>query len=375
MSALSRSSGPEFLVVALSGRALASAAARAGRRVAVVDLFADDDTRRLAVDAIRVAGSPGTGFDPAALAVACRRFPGLPLLPGAGFEHATALLARIARGRPLLGTPPDAVRAIKDPRRFARLLARLGVPHPETRLDAPARPRGWLTRQRGGAGGEHIRHGVRHGTDRYFQRIVPGTPHAVALLGDGKRARAISISAQWPDPAPGTPFRYGGAVAPAGLPPAMVRRLADAAETVAGAAGLVGLGSADFLVDDDGVFTLLEINPRPGATLDILDRPGTPPARTAFALHLAACAGRLPARSAVLDGPALAAAVVYARAPAIVPARMRWPALTADLEPPGSRLRRGAPVCTVMAQGATPQRAREAVARKALAVQARLDYS
>jgi len=375
MATSSISSGPAFLVVALSGRALASAARRAGRSVAVVDLFADDDTRRLAVDAIRVAGSPRTGFDTLALEAACRRFPGLSLVPGPGFEHAPTLLARIARGRRLLGTPPDAVRAIKDPMRFARLLARLGVPHPETRLDRPARPRGWLTRQQGGAGGEHIRRGVQPGADRYFQRVVQGIPYAVALLADGKRARAITVSAQWPDPAPGTPFRYGGAVAPAGLPPAVARRLVDAAEAVAAAAGLVGLGSADFLVNEAGGFTLLEINPRPGATLDILDRPGTPPGRTVFALHLAACAGRLPSRSASLDGPALAATVVYARARARVPRGMRWPALTADLEPAGSQLQHGGPVCTVMAQGATPQRARAAVARKALAVHARLDYA
>ena len=369
------SDSPEFLIVALSGRALASAAQRAGRRVAVVDLFADDDTRRLAVDTVRVAGRLGTGFDAGALQDACRRFPGLPLVPGAGFEHAPHLLARIARGRRLLGTPPATVRTLKDPLRFARLLARLGVPHPETRLDRPPVARGWLTRQRGGAGGEHIRRGVHPGASRFFQRIVPGAPYAVALLGDGRRARAIAISAQWPDPAPGNPFRYGGAVAPTDLPPAVARRLIDAAEAVASAAGLVGLGSADFLVDGEGGFTLLEINPRPGATLDILDRPGAPPARTVFALHLAACAGRLPARPPSPGGPALAAAVVYARPRASVPQDMRWPMLTADLEPAGSRLRRGAPVCTVMAQGATPGRARAALARKALAVQTRLDYA
>ena len=58
-----------------------------------------------------------------------------------------------------------------------------------------------------------------------------------------------------------------------------------------------------------------------------------------------------------------------------LPQNMRWPALTADIEPAESRLRRGAPVCTVMAQGATVSRARTAVARKALAVLARLDYA
>lgn len=362
---------PEFLLVALSGRALASAAARAGRRVIVIDLFADDDTRLLAVEAVRVAGSPATGFDVDALLGAAKGFPGLPLVPGVGFEHAPDLLGRIARRRRLLGTPPAAVRAIKNPLRFARTLARLGIPHPETRLYKPATPRGWLTRLRGGAGGEHIRRGLHPGPGAYFQRIVAGTPYAVALLGDGQRARAIAISAQWPDPTRRHPFRYGGAVAPADLPPVVAHRLVDAAETAGGACGLVGLGSADFLVDDDGRLALLEINPRPGATLDVLDRPDT---RGVFALHLAACAGRLPGRG-LLRGRAMAAAVVYAEKRARVPDDMRWPPMTADLEPTGSALQRGGPVCTVMARSRTPAHARAAVARKALAVQARLDYA
>jgi hypothetical protein len=152
--------------------------------------------------------------------------------------------------------------------------------------------------------------------------------------------RAIAISAQWPDPAPGNPFRYGGAVAPTDLPPAVARRLIDAAEAVASAAGLVGLGSADFLVDGEGGFTLLEINPRPGATLDILDRPGAPPR-----------AHRLRAASRGLCGAAAGKAAIAWRAcagrrgglrpppRASVPQDMRWPMLTADLEPAGSRLR------------------------------------
>lgn len=368
-------SAPEFLVVALSARILASAAQRAGRRVAAVDLFADDDTRHVATEALRVPGGLDTGFDPAALLDACRRFPGLPLVPGAGFERTPGLLARIARGRRLLGTPPATVRAIKDPLRFARLMARLAVPHPEIRLDPPTTARGWLTRLRGGAGGEHIRRGVHRGPDRYFQRVAPGTPHAVALLGDGRRARAIAISAQWPNPTPRAPFRYGGAVAPAALSEPLARRLADAGETAAGAAGLVGLGSADVLVDADGNFVLLEINPRPGSTLDVLDPPGTPRARTVFALHLQACAGRLPRASLRLGGSALAAAVVFADRACCVPSGMRWPQGSADLNPAGQPIGNNAPVCTVTAHAGTPARARAAVARKALAVQARLDYA
>jgi hypothetical protein len=368
---------PEFLVVAISGRAIAAAAARAGRRVAVIDLFADDDTRRLATSVLRVAGDPLAGFDPAALARAVARFPGLPLVPGTGFEGNPALLGRIARGRRLLGTPPAALRALKDPLGFARLLARLGVPHPETRPAAPRDTDGWLMRRSGGWGGLHVRHAARAAPAAgvYYQRFHPGRAVGVAFVADGSHARVIDLSEQWAAPARGAPFRYGGAVAPARLAPATARRLTDAAETAAGAGGAVGLGSADFLVAEDESFVLLEINPRPGATLDLLDRRDPPRAGTALALHLAACNGNLPAARRGSGGPAMAAAVVYVDRRARIPPKIRWPAGAADLSPAGTRLVRGAPVCTVTAQGATPAHARAAVGRKALAVLARLDYA
>ena len=40
-------------------------------------------------------------------------------------------------------------------------------------------------------------------------------------------------------------------------------------------AGLLGLCSADFIRSEDG-YWLVEINPRPGATLDIFDSPEAP---------------------------------------------------------------------------------------------------
>ena len=65
--------------------------------------------------------------------------------------------------------------------------------------------------------------------------------------------------------------------------------LAAAAERIAEATPLVGLNSVDFLVDGNE-FWILEINPRPGATLDIFE----PPEGSLFALHMAACEGELP---------------------------------------------------------------------------------
>ena len=119
----------------------------------------------------------------------------------------------------------------------------------------------------------------------YFQRARRRRTSLVLFLADGAQARVLGASRQWPAPAPGEPFRYGGCVRPrgrcAGGRPARRggryarRRLRH----------LVGLNSLDFLVEGDG-FDLIEINPRPGATLDIFDRDGL-----LFRLTCDACRG------------------------------------------------------------------------------------
>src|SRR5258708_5557624 len=129
-STSSRSMRPA-LIAALSGRALAAAAARAGERAIVLDLFADRDTARHADACLAVPRGPrGFARDAVLAAVARRAGEVRGLVYGAGFEHDPALLGDIAALVPLLGNPPATVATAKDPLAFAALLARLGLPHP-----------------------------------------------------------------------------------------------------------------------------------------------------------------------------------------------------------------------------------------------------
>jgi predicted ATP-grasp superfamily ATP-dependent carboligase len=119
---------------------------------------------------------------------------------------------------------------------------------------------------------------------------------------------------------------------------------------------LEGLGSADFLVSD-GEAALLEINPRPGATLDIFDSDDMP----LMAVHVdAVVAHRLPAAPLSLDG-ARAAAIVYASESVSVPEGMVWPAWTADRPRCGERIDKNRPICTVWARSSTKVEARRLV--------------
>ena len=275
------------------------------------------------------------------------------LILGSGFEDAPDLIGRLAARHRLIGASAETVSTLKAPLAFAALCTRLGVPHPAVATDPPPDPRAWLLKRAGGSGGNHIRAATRSPAPQghYFQQRVPGRPHALNFLADGRTIRILAVTEQWCAPSPIRPFRYAGALArgageaPA-LPVALVDAIAAGTERIVAATGLRGLASADLLVEGSA-WWLTEINPRPGATLDILDRRGIP----LLPAHIAASLGTMPD-----PGPhpadAAAAQICYAdRELAPVP-DLEWPDCVRDRPCPGSVVRRDAPLCTVLAEGA-----------------------
>jgi predicted ATP-grasp superfamily ATP-dependent carboligase len=361
------------LICALSGRALAQAARAAGYLPIVLDAFGDLDMRAAAAAWARVPVDARWRFRRGALLAAARLLapPDAPLVWGSGFERTPGLLAELAEGRPLWGTPPAVVRALKDPLRFAALARQVGVAHPVTRT-LPPEPRasGWLLKRAGAAGGGHVRRaagGTRRPLGRgwYWQREVPGRPVSALVVADGCGAvRVLGISEQWNAPWRGRRFRFGGVAAPAMLPVATRERLCRDAALLAVAAGVRGLASVDALATPDGWIDVLEINPRPGASLDAY---GHAFGMNLFRLHREACAGRLP-ETWTVDGGAAGSLIVYARRRVRIDPGAEWPAWSADRTPHGTLVAAGGPVCSVLATGADADEVRRRLARRASAI-------
>ncbi|MEW5708123.1 MAG: ATP-grasp domain-containing protein [Pseudomonadota bacterium] len=364
-----------FLIAAVSGRALAASARRAGHGVVVLDFFNDLDTRACAIHSRACAG-PG-GFDAGRLLRAaqalCPPEACAGLVYGAGFEGRPGLLARLARGRRLWGNTPETLALVKDPGRFFPLLERLEIPHPETRLRRPPVLEGWLRKQAGGAGGGHVAPAgdkARRGRGRtYYQRWISGRSCSALFLADGREARLVGFSEQRTADEASAPYLYGGAVSHARL----AARIREAVEAILArlvpATGLRGLNGLDFLVDPLGQVRVLEVNPRPPATLDLYDADCR---ESLFDGHLRACRGELPREPLVRRVQIRAHAIVYAPAPVRIPRGWRWPAWCSDLPRGGLRIPPGAPVCTVHSRGATPSAAWRLAARRKARIAAAL---
>ena len=229
---------------------------------------------------------------------------------GTGFEDRPELLAHIARRWRVFGNSAETVARLKDPLAFASLCEDCGIPHPETTLYAAGRCRPAGSPSDAAARAEAMS-GPRPNASRRRHLLSAARrrarPSRLLFLGrwatraHSRHQRAMGVARR-------RVSRF--AMAARFDRPRCARIRRRARRSVCSASPpryrCVGLNSADFLVAEDG-FRLLEINPRPSATLDIFE----PPGGSLFALHMSACAGALDFGAPSLPG-ATATAIVYA---------------------------------------------------------------
>jgi len=351
-------SNEPLLIAAVSGRSLAAAARRAGYRPLVADLFCDLDTVDLAEKTVRVSGALEGGLAAEGLAEALQGLSDgetpAALICGSGFEEHPELVDELAQQFPVAGCSGDAIRRIKHPIFLADECARIGIPFPEIELGLPSEPKGWLAKLTGGAGGLHIFPAAQaeqtHGI--YYQRAVQGSSVSALFMADATGARMVGFSHQWTCPTPKYPYRFCGAVRLESFPDEDAAMIAEWLSALSRSAGLIGMCSADFIKSGQ-TYHLLEINPRPGATLDIFDHEDAP----LLAAHLAASRGEeapLPVHE-----NSMASMVVYAFEDIETFPEIDWPAWLADRQPAGTHIRRDEPICTIFAEGKTAYEAQE----------------
>jgi predicted ATP-grasp superfamily ATP-dependent carboligase len=361
-----------LLIAACSGRMLARSAARCGLRPVVLDLYADSDTRECAAACERAP--PGRiGFEPTALLAAAERLApprsGYALAYGSGLDIDPDLLQRLGQGRAVYGNPPAVARLLKTPAAFFDLLRRLDIPHPEIRCEPPSQPRGWLFKPDCGEGGKGVvfcAQAAPASAGGYYQRRLPGPPLSALFLADGENARIVGFNTLWTCGQPDHPFLFAGAVNRADLSPEQRAQVGASIARLTQAVGLKGLNSLDFMLDG-AACRVLEVNPRPSATLALYDADFP---EGLLARHLRACCGELgdPWASGAV---ARAYRVVFAAQDIVAPAA--WPEGCVDRPLPGSVVKAGEPFCSVEAEGRSRREAERWLRRRLAELALRLE--
>src|SRR5687767_14453261 len=251
---------------------------------------------RLGIKAV-VPSTEGSGaidlLDPDAVVAAARRADADAVHPGFGFlaENADFAECVVEAGIRWVGPPPEAIRAMGDKAASRKLAASLGITVPAGYDDADqsdetlvkaAKRIGYplLVKPAAGGGGKGMRTvrtpdrlptdfaAARREAQAAFnddrlilERLVEGARHVeIQVLFDGHgngihlgerdcsiQRRHQKVLEEAPSPAVNVSLR---------------RAMGEAALALAGAVGYVSAGTCEFLLDDRGLFTFLEMNTR-----------------------------------------------------------------------------------------------------------------
>ncbi len=327
------------LVVAVSARMLAQLAVADGYEVIALDQFGDVDLRAVA------AGATASGND--ALVQLATGVEAEAVVYGAGFENRPDLVARLAEGRELLGTPPELLAAVRDPGAVGSAARASGARAPETRCpDALPHEGTWLRKPRAGGGGRGIR-GWTAGAlrdDEILQRRIEGLSCSAVAIGDGRRAVVVGLTEQLHRP---RSFGWMGNVTPPRLPEGELAeldgQLRAVCQEVALRFGVRGAFGVDAVWDGRHAW-VLEVNPRPPASLELFG-PGCFEAHASGARGLGLLAAGVPPAMSC----AAAKLVLFAHRALRAPDPAWWPeGLVRDVPHAGEQIKRGAPLCTLI---------------------------
>jgi predicted ATP-grasp superfamily ATP-dependent carboligase len=171
---------------------------------------------------------------------------------------------------------------------------------------------------------------------------------AAAFVADGRRAWLLGQHEQLVG-VDGAPFAWRGAIGPLRGLPDVAAHIDTALQQLVPACGLRGLGSLDFMLQADGRIALLEVNPRPGGTLQLYA------AQSPLRLHLRACRGEpLPVQPVpqAVNGLEIVFAPRALRLDEGMAQRLQRLPWVHD-QPGAAHFNPGEPVCSLSAQGAT----------------------
>ncbi len=272
---------PRVLIVGASARWAAESASRAGWTVVAADRFADQDLRAVCRHWLRWNGSAPR------LHAWLANHPFDRWMYLGGLEHRPHLIEAIGRGRRLAGTPPEALDAVRHPRRWADLVRRAGWSPLLVCLEreSPPQPTGaWLEKPLRGAGGGRyrLRKAPRHRgppPGHFWQAFWEAPTFSAAFLTVGGCTALLGVARQWTPrddlegrrPGHRPPFTHCGLRWLPEIPSAWKAALEALGETVTAAVPMHGLWGVDFLARGDEL-RAVECNPRPTASTELAER-------------------------------------------------------------------------------------------------------
>jgi len=372
-----------LLVIGIDVASLAASARRAGYHVYAVDYFGDLDLKRLGCENRSIikqqvgetCGQLDKNFSSETLLKLAkglhRRVEIDAVLLASGLDDCPHVLSELHDLIPILGNRPSVIRGVRDRMRFFKELDRLRIPHPETAIVKNTKEAKREAKNIGypvvikpsksfvGAGirkaenpqelGQAFQEVTHLDGAILIQEYIHGIAASASLISGVNGAFTLTLNEQllgMREMGQREPFGYCGNVVPLQVKKAVVGRCKGIVERVASHFNLVGSNGIDFMISEEGVPFVIEVNPRFQGTLECIERTLN---INIVKAHVEACVqGRLPT---IVNNP-LAFCV---RLILSAPRRLVVPDLSVfkevrDVPLPEVVIEKGEPVCSIIVE-------------------------
>lgn len=332
---------PPVLVFAQSGRFIAEAAALTGYTVRVADCFCDSDTQAVAEKTIQLPALDQLSQSQLlqALISLSQNEPCL-LLYGTGIERFYPVLADLPSHITVIGNTRQTISLLRQAHRFFALLEQLQIPYPPTSLSKPA-VENPLRKRLDSAGGSAVFADTRPlNPGEFYQQQIMGETHSVCFIANGQDATILG----WNQQINQADKFLIQQIWQQDEPPAHASQLSAMLLKLVRASHLIGVNSLDYIISTDGSIFILEINPRISASVALL------PTADWLKWHIESCRHQsLPDITLISDNlPVRLMHYCYADSNLVVVDQPVWPACCHDRPNPGSLIKKGEPICSLI---------------------------
>jgi methenyltetrahydromethanopterin cyclohydrolase len=337
-----------ILIIASSARMLTLAAKNTGLKPLVIDLFADQDTQIYALDFQQITDLTIASLAPA-VDYFSQHYAVTQLIVGSGFEQYPDSLHYLHSRLILLGNTPETFIRVQNKVDFFAVLDKFNIPYPETSFTQPNSTQEWLIKPNSGQGGVGIQRfqntNLGLNSLMYWQKYQHGSQHSVLFLANGQQVQVIGFNTQWTIRLSDTEeFIFAGIINYCELSESHQTQIIDWLIKLVPVFGLNGLNSLDF-IHADGQSTVLEINPRPSASMQCYDA-------NLLCRHIMTASPLQDWQSCLHPPPQSGYTgyqIIYAEQDIQIPNGYIWEHGAMDIPAAGAICKTGQPICSIIA--------------------------
>ncbi|AFI83459.2 ATP-grasp domain-containing protein [Methylophaga nitratireducenticrescens] len=334
-----------LLIVAQSARMLAQSARREGFTPRVADCFADIDTLEAADRFLKLSALDNLEAHQWLQAIiTLSDDEPCWLICGTGIERFYPALLQLPPHIKFAGPSYECFEQICLPEKWITILDSLSLPHPPTTFQKKQTSNSkWLAKSAASWGGTHIveANSVAESPDRYYQQYIEGISGSVLFLAAANDIQLLLFNQQFTRET--NDFSLKAITNELQLNPNQRQFLHQALQKLTLRLALSGLMSLDFLLNPAGEIFLLEINPRPTASCQLL-----PATASIINWQLTGSTGFIPEATDELSKKKRLLWFCFAPEQIIIPADFDWPDYCNDLPAGGSVIDKDDIICSLM---------------------------